>query len=152
MAVAYGQDLRDRVLAAYDRGLKTKQIAELFQVSRSWARRVKQRRREAGETTSRPRGGATVIKIDLARLADLARRHPDATTKELHALLGADCVESAVGMALKRLGLSFKKRRYTPQSKTARMSRAGVLRGNTSSRRSTPNVLFLSMKPGPKRI
>jgi len=39
MGVAYGRDLRDRVLAAYDRGMKTKQIADLFEVSSSWARR-----------------------------------------------------------------------------------------------------------------
>ena len=109
MGVAYGQDLRDRVLAAYDRGMKTKPIAELFEVSSSWARRVKQRRRESGETAPRSRGGATVIKIDLARLAELVRQRPDATTRELHGLLGADCCESAVGFALRRLGLSFKK-------------------------------------------
>lgn len=120
MGVAYGQDLRDRVLAAYDRGMKTKQIADLFQVSSSWARRVKQRRREAGETGPRRRGGATVIKIDLVRLAELVRRRPDATVKELHAMLGADCGKSAVGMALKRLGLSFKKRRSMRPSRTAR--------------------------------
>lgn len=120
MGVAYGQDLRDRVLAAYDRGMKTKQIADLFQVSSSWARRVKQRRRETGETAPRPRGGATVIKIDLTRLAALVRQRPDATIRELHARLGADCCESAVGSALKRLGLSFKKRRSTQRSKTAR--------------------------------
>jgi len=140
MGVAYGQDLRDRVLAAYDRGMKTKQIAVLFQVSSSWARRVKQRRRESGETRPRPRGGATVIKIDLAKLAELVRQRPDATIKELHALLGADCVESAVCMALKRLGLSFKKRRSTLLSKTVRTSRAGVPRGNASNRRSRPSV------------
>ena len=110
MGAPYAQDLRDRVLAAYDRGMRTKQIADLFQVSPSWARRVKQRRRETGETAARPMGGATVIKIDLARLAKLVRKHPDATIKELHALLGADCVESAVCMALKRLGLTLKKR------------------------------------------
>lgn len=109
MGAAYAQDLRDRVLAAYDRGMKTKEIADLFQVSCSWARRVKQRRRETGETTPRRMGGATVVKIDLARLAELVKENPDATIKELHALLGADCVESAVCMALKRLGLSFKK-------------------------------------------
>jgi len=120
MGFAYGQDLRDRVLAAYDRGMRTKQIADLFQVSRSWARRVKQRRRETGETAPRPRGGATVIKIDLGRLAELVRKRPDATTKELHARLGVDCSESAVGMALRRLGLSFKKRRFTLRSKTVR--------------------------------
>ncbi len=110
MGAPYAQDLRDRVLAAYDRGMRTKQIADLFQVSPSWARRVKQRRRETGETTARPMGGATVIKIDLTRLAELVRQRPDATIRELHALLGVDCVESAVCMALKRLGLTLKKR------------------------------------------
>lgn len=109
MGAAYAQDLRDRVLAAYDRGMKTKPIADLFQVSPAWARRIKQRRRETGETTPRPMGGATVIKIDLARLAALVRQRPDATLRELHGLLGVDCVESAVCMALKRLGLSLKK-------------------------------------------
>jgi len=50
MAAPYSQDLRDRVLAAHDRGMKTKQIADTFRVSCSWVRRVKQRRRETGET------------------------------------------------------------------------------------------------------
>ena len=109
MGAAYAQDLRARVLAAYGREMKTKHIADLFGVSPAWARRVKQRRWETGETTPRPRGGATVIKIDLARLAEVVRQRPDATIKELHARLGVDCVESAVCMALKRLGLSFKK-------------------------------------------
>ena len=107
------------MLAAYDRGMKTKQVAEVFQVSPAWARRLKQRRRETGETTARPRGGATVIKIDLARLAQLVKQRPDATIKELHAMLGTDGSESAMCMALKRLGLSFKKRRSTRRSKTA---------------------------------
>src|SRR5438105_2010142 len=66
MATPYSQDLRDRVLAAYDRGLPTQRIAELFAVSKAWARRLKQRRRETGETAPRPMGGATVIKIDMA--------------------------------------------------------------------------------------
>jgi len=33
MAVTYSQDLCDRVLAAYDRGTRTKQIAMIFNVS-----------------------------------------------------------------------------------------------------------------------
>lgn len=49
MGVTHSQDLRDRVLAAYNRGMQTRQIAEVFAVSASWARRVKQRRREAGD-------------------------------------------------------------------------------------------------------
>jgi transposase len=140
MGFAYGQDLRDRILGAYGRGMKTKQIAELFQVSSSWARRVKQRLRESGETSPRPRGGATVIKIDLVRLAELVRQRPDATTRELHAILGTDCCESAVGLALKRLGLSFKKRRSMQPSKIARTSPGVVRSGSESSRKSRPNA------------
>jgi transposase len=109
MAAPYSQDLRDRVLAAYDRGLRTKQIAETFFVSPAWARAIKQRRRETGETTPRPMGGVTVVKIDRVRLAELVRQQPDATLKELRARLGIACAESAICTALKKLGLSFKK-------------------------------------------
>ena len=130
MASSYSQDLRDRVLAAYDRGLPTGRIAELFAVSKAWARRLKQRRRETGETAPRPSGGARVIKIDMVRLAELVAQQPDATLKELRDRLGVVCSESAVCLALQRLGLSFKKKRSAPRSRTARMSRIAVPRGS----------------------
>jgi len=133
MGAAYSQDLRDRVLSAYGRGVGTKQIAEVFSVSPAWARRVKQRHREHGETTPRAMGGVTVVKIDMDHLRELVCAQPDATTQELHALLGIDCSESAVGMALRRLGLSFKKRRSTPRSRTARTSPNVASRGSGSS-------------------
>ena len=120
MARPYSQDLRDRVLVAYERGMQTKQIAEIFSVSRAWARRVRQRFRERGERVARPMGGPRVIKIDQARLAELVAQRPDATVRELRELLGVDCSESAVGFALQRLGLSFKKRRSMLPSRTAR--------------------------------
>jgi transposase len=110
MAKPYPPELRDRVLAAYDRGLPTGQIAELFQVSPAWARRIKQRRRERGQTAPRAMGGRTVAKIDERRLRELVEQQPDATTLELHRQLGVECSPSAVGMALRRLGLSFKKK------------------------------------------
>ena len=117
MGAAYAQDLRDRILSAYDRGMQTLQIAKLFQVSKAWARRVKQRRRKHGETTPRTMGGARVVKIDSERLRQLVAKQPDATTRELHQRLGCDCCESAVGMALDRLGLTFKKRRSLQASR-----------------------------------
>ena len=123
MARAYSQDLRERVLAAYDRGMRTQQIAEVFGVSKAWARRLKQRRRETGETRPRPAGGARVVKIDRTRLAELVAERPDATLKELREMLGVECAESAICMALKKMGLTFKKRRSTPRSRTARTSR-----------------------------
>ena len=122
MAAPYSQDLRDRVLAAYDRGMKTEQIADVFQVSGSWARRVKQRRRETGETSARKMGSPGIIKVDRTRLADLVEAYPDATLNELRDRLGVACATSTIWGALKELGLSFKKRRSTPPSRTVRTS------------------------------
>jgi len=133
MGAAYSQDLRDRVIAARDRGMKTKQVADLFNVSPAWVRRVMQRRREHGETTPRPRGGVTVVKIDLQRLRELVAQQPDATVRELHERLGIDCSQSAVDMALRRMGLTFKKRRSTPPSRIGPTSPNGVNSGVSSN-------------------
>ncbi len=122
MATPYSQDLRDRVLAAYDRGVPTQQIAEMFQVSKAWARRVNQRRREHGETTPRRMGGPGVIKVDRTRLLALVRDDPDATLPELRERLGVACAISTICVALKRLGWSFKKRRFTRRSRIDPMS------------------------------
>ena len=140
MASAYSQDLRDRVLAASDRGMTTKRIAEMFQVSCSWVRRVKQRRREHDETSPRPRGGAMIVKIDMRHLRELVDEQPDATIKELHQRLGIDCSESAVGMALKRLGLSLKKRRSMRPSRIARISPNDERNGSGISRPLMPDA------------
>jgi transposase len=100
--------------------MKTKQISVIFGVSSSWARRIKQRRRETGETTHRPMGAPIVFKVDRARLAELVREHPDATLAELRELLGVECVLSTLSGALKDLGLSFKKKRSTQRSRIVR--------------------------------
>jgi transposase len=129
MATPYSQDLRERVLGAYDRGMKTKQIAELFCVSASWARRVKQRRRETGETTHRPMGGPGVTIVDRAQLAALVREHPDATLAELRHHLGVQCALSTLCVALKKLGLSFKKKRFMRRNRIARTSSSAASHG-----------------------
>jgi transposase len=124
-------------LAAYDRGMKTKQITETFAVSHAWARRVKQRRRDSGRTQALPRGGATIIKIDMQRLAELVQQQPDATMLELRDRLGVECTESAICLALKRLDLTFKKRRFMRPSKIDPTSPNVDVNGRTSSPRRT---------------
>ena len=140
MPAPYEQDLRDRVLAAYDRGKQTREIAGTLGVSPAWARRVKQVRREQQRTTRLPMGGARVIKVDLAQLRQLVEQQPDATIPELHQRLGGNqrCSESAVGMALQRLGLSFKKRRCMPPNRIGPTSRTNAARGSRSNPAARP--------------
>ncbi len=140
MGAAYSQDLRDRIIAARDGGMETRHVAELFRVSRSWVRRVMQRRREHGEQAPRPRGGATVIKIDLDRLRQLVDLQPDAMARQLHERLGIKCSVSAVDMALRRMGLSFKKRRCMPPSRIDPM----WLQNASSGKPINPVTMFIA--------
>ena len=138
MGAAYSQDLRDRIIKARESGKTTKQVAEFFQVSRSWIRRVMQRVREHGEKSPRPRGGATVIKIDLVHLRSLVQQQPDATNKELHVRLCNDleiqCSLSAVDMALRRLGLTYKKRHSMRRNRIEQMWPSGARTGKSNGK------------------
>ena len=139
MPIAYSQDLRDRVLAASDRAMKTKQIADLFGVSPAWVRRVKQRRREHGETAPRPPAPLVRrMKIDRVRLRALVAGRPDATLAELRTMLGVDCAESAVWKALDKMGYTLKKRRSMRPSKIGRTWPSDGLNGDARSPIVTP--------------
>ena len=83
-----------------------------------------------------PMGGIRVVKIDLEVLKRLVATTPDATIRELHQQLcgaGTICSESAVGMALGRLGFTFKKRRSMPRSRTGPMSTIAAKPGSRAS-------------------
>lgn len=139
MGTAYSLDLRTRVLAAYDRGMTTQQIATTFHVSPSWARRVRQRRREFGEVAPRKVGSPGVRKIDRDRLIELVRADPDATLAELRDRLGVECTCWGIGKVLKKLGYSFKKRRSMPRSRIVRTSLNVEPNGEHGHGASTPD-------------
>jgi transposase len=110
MAKAYSMDLRERVMADCDAELGTKAVAEKYQVSPAWVRRLKQHRRERGDIIPRRGGGSRGRKIDRGRLAELVSEQPDATLVELRDRLGIDVTPWAICKALRELGLTFKKR------------------------------------------
>ena len=123
MPLPYSQDLRDRMLLACNRGMKTKQVSDLFCVSPAWGRRVKQRRRENSEVSPRPPTPKTRrTKIDRTRLAELVREQSDATLAELRDRLGIVCSMSAIWKALDRMGFTFKKRQSMRLSRIEPMS------------------------------
>jgi transposase len=121
---AYSMDLRVRVAAACEEGTETRaEIAERFAVSESWLRRLLQRRRETGSLAPKPHGGGQPPAFDAAA-ADRLRRAvaaaPDATLRELARASAVPCSTSAVDRALRRLGITRKKRRSGPPSRTGR--------------------------------
>ena len=82
---AYSMDLRTRVLRDSDHGMKADAVADKYQVSASWVRRLKQRRRETGEVTPRrqTRWRPPILAPQVARLEALIAEQPDRTLAEL---------------------------------------------------------------------
>jgi transposase len=126
---AYSMDLRHRVIAQCDQGRSTKEVAEAFDVSRAWVRRLKQHRRERGDIIPRNGGGSRGRKIDRQRLAELVRQQPDATLVELRDRLGIQVTPWAICKALRELELTFKKSRSTPANRIAPTSPRPARRG-----------------------
>jgi transposase len=121
---AYSIDLRERVVAACDAGDGTREeIAARFSVSVAWVRKLIRQRRETGSIAPKPRGGGRAPAFDdeaARRLREAVRADDDATLGELARAAGVSCCASAVHRALARLGITRKKSRGGPPSRTAR--------------------------------
>lgn len=125
---AYSIDLRERVMADVDAGLGPLAAARKYRVSVSWVHKLKRQRREVGHVAPLEQRISQASKLDahLETLDQMVHAQPDATLQELQAQLAAQGVQtgrSTVWRALKRLGLTFKKKSYTPRSSSGRMCR-----------------------------
>ena len=108
----YSMDLRTRVLRDSDAGMPSKEVAAKYAVSRAWVDRVKQRRRETGETTPRTQTKFRRRALDAHqehRLVFLITARPDATLVELREALPTTAALSTLWRAIDRLGLTVKK-------------------------------------------
>lgn len=108
-------DLRERIVAAYDRGDGTRQqVADRYNVSLGMVKKLLQQRRRTGDIGARHRFSGRKPKITpkhQERLKRLVRDRPDMTLEELRAAIGVECTLPAIHYALRRMGLSLKKRR-----------------------------------------
>jgi transposase len=111
---AYSNDLRECIRAAVERGdYPLHQLAHLFSVSLSFLVRLLQRKRCTGSVQPKPHAGGPTPKLDAAaqaRLLALVHDQPDATLAELRDRLGVDCSLMTIARALKRHGISRKKK------------------------------------------
>ena len=117
---AYSMDLRERVWADCQAGMKTTAVAQKYSVSESWVRRLKQRQKDTGSIAPRPpsTGRPVTLAPHEARVRELVRADPDATLAELRQQLGLKISLSTLSEYLRRIELSFKKRCSVRPSRT----------------------------------
>jgi|SRR5271169_6790549 transposase len=120
---AYPQKVRELVLDAYAEGVKTASIARQLKVSRSWARRVKQRWQELQLRNAIEQKHGPDPKLTQAhrqQLTKLVKQTPDATVKQLHEQLNRPVSISTVVRALNDMKLTLKKSPFTPANRIGR--------------------------------
>jgi transposase len=142
MAKAYSNDLRCKLLTAYDRGHGSlRQLAELFSVSYDWAKKISRQRlrTQQMERVAQSRHGivSRVTAEVEAELLRQLRERPDGTLadlqKGLRQSVGVGISSQHLWRVLKRLGVRLKKSHSTQPSETLKPLKGG---GQSSSRKS----------------
>ena len=127
MAKAYSNDLRCKLLTAYDRGQGSlRALAELFSVSYDWAKKISRQRLRSQqmERVAQSRHGvqSRVTPAVEAELLRQLREQPDCTLadlqKELERSVGVSISSQHLWRVLKRLGVRLKKSHSTQPSET----------------------------------
>lgn len=125
--MAYAMEFRKAVAKAYDECGSSLEVAEMFDCSASWVRRLIQRRRLTDSLDPLPqRRPDTRVLREAAheQLRALIQRQPDMTLAELAAALtprdGKSPSIPTVWRATQRLKLPLKKSPRTPPNRTGR--------------------------------
>ena len=117
-------DLRERIVAAYDAKEGTREeVAKCFKVSVGMVKKLLGQRARTGDLRPRHRFSgrkARLMPDHGAKLQQLIAREPDLTLAALKGRLELDCTVAAIHWVVRRLGLTYKKRRSMRPSKTGR--------------------------------
>ncbi len=130
----YSLDLRERVLAAVDRGMPRKEAVGVFGVSLATVKRWLKRRDETGSAAPkrrpgmRPRIGSTAG--ERHALWRQLEGSPEATLEEHREMWerehGVRVSVATMSRAVRRLGWTYKQSRWAPPSATRRPAPAGA--------------------------
>jgi len=141
MARAYSDDLRSKLLEAYEAGAGSLQgLAQQFRVSFGYSKKIRRQQLQTGQKQRRPQShhGPVSRLTEGVReeLRSWLRQQPDLTEAELRERLqtiGVTVCRSRVGQVLREMGLRRKKNRFTPRSATPRRTSSGVRSSPKSS-------------------
>jgi len=148
MARWYGDDLRRKVLQAYDRGEGTlDELAVRFSVSVPWAWKISAQRKRSGqmERVEQRRGSRPKVTPEVERrLRGWVEAQPDLTLAELQQKLDeADHLHVSIGrlwQVLRQMGLRLKKSRSTPASAIRKTTSASERSSSSASRPFRRNI------------
>jgi transposase len=119
-------DLRQRILAVYDRGESTRaMVAARFEVSLGFVKKLLHQRKHTGRVGSLHHRAGRKAKLEPEHGQELRNevaRKPDSTLEELKKALGLGCTIQAIHLVLNKMGLTYKKRHSVPASRIARTS------------------------------
>lgn len=123
MARPYSNDLRRKLLEAYDQGKGSlAELAEQFCVSLAWAWKISSARKRTGQVERPAYRHGPKSRIDEQVLSALLRARPDITLPELQAEFenksGLHVSTQHLWRVLKRMGFRLKKSRSMPKSGT----------------------------------
>jgi len=136
--MAYSMEFREAVARAYDECGSSIEVAEQFNCSESWVRRLIQRRRETGSLAPRPLYIPDNNKLDdadLEQLRTLIQQTPDMTLAELAEALQHKVSVPTVWRKTQELGLPLKKSLCSPPSRIGRTSGRRGGRGSDNSQK-----------------
>jgi transposase len=144
MAQPYSDDLRCRILKAYEQGRASlSKLAEQFQVSLPYIKKIRGQQLRTGRmerAPERPHGPPRRITPEIAaQLREWVRGTPDLTLSELQQKMGQSCRVhmslKPIWQSLREMGLRLKKNHSMPRSRR-RLKRGSVGRpGGSRSRR-----------------
>jgi transposase len=134
-------DLRTRIIAAVDKGDEThQQTASRFDVSLGCVKKLIGQRNRLGtiENLHHRAGRKRAISPEQeAALRDHIDRNPGATLDELRSALALACSLVTIFNTLRRMRMTYKKKRSAPPSRTPRESRPSGRNGPKSAKRGT---------------
>jgi transposase len=144
MARPYSDDLRRRILQAYEQGEGTElQLARRFRVSLGYVQKIRRQQRRTGRMERIPHRPGRKPKFSEAireRLRGWLQQQPDLTLGELQEKLHQQkqlrVSVPALWVVLRKMGLRLKKSRSTPVSGTRKPTGSGDKRSWKNSARS----------------
>jgi transposase len=125
MARAYSEDLRIRIVKAYEEGLGSiREVAKQFQVGKTFVSKLLHRWQETKSVSPLRQGGGAKSKLEalhLQKLQHMVDEKNDITLAELKEELkqstGLEVSVPTIHRGLEKLGLSRKKKHFTTLSK-----------------------------------